>query len=85
MFYVTVWGKAAESWASDEVLDNLYALSDSPVLLGELLALPVIGMNRSTSLTNRWTWPLTARWISTAPIPGSAAGGAGFLETGHSA
>ena len=39
MFYVTVWGKAAEDWASDEVLDNLYALSDSPVLLGELLDL----------------------------------------------
>ena len=39
MFYVTVWGKAAESWESDEVLDNLYALSDSPVLLGELLDL----------------------------------------------
>ena len=36
MFYVTVWGKAAEDWASDEVLDHLYALSDSPVLLGEL-------------------------------------------------
>lgn len=39
MFYVTVWGKAAEDWASDEVLDNLYGLSDSPVLLGELLDL----------------------------------------------
>ena len=39
MFYVTVWGKAAESWESNEVLDNLYALSDSPVLLGELLEL----------------------------------------------
>ena len=39
MFYVTVWGKAAESWESDEVLNNLYALSDSPVLLGELLDL----------------------------------------------
>lgn len=36
MFYVTVWSKAAEGWASDEVLDHLYALSDSPVLLGEL-------------------------------------------------
>src|SRR5699024_1784722 len=36
MFYVTVWGKAAEDWASVEVLDHLYALSDSPVLLGEL-------------------------------------------------
>ena len=39
MFYVTVWSKAAESWTSDEVLDNLYALSDSPMLLGELLDL----------------------------------------------
>ena len=39
MFYVTVWGKVAESWESDEVLDNLYALSDSPVLMGELLDL----------------------------------------------
>lgn len=39
MFYVTLWGKTAESWEDEEVLDNLYALSDSPVLLGELQAL----------------------------------------------
>jgi len=39
MFYITVWGKAAEDWDSDEVLDNLYALADSPVLLGELISL----------------------------------------------
>ena len=39
MFYVTVWGKAAENWDGDEVLDNLYALSDSPVMLSELLEL----------------------------------------------
>ena len=39
MFYVTVWGKTAKDWASDEVLDDLYALSDSPALLGELLEL----------------------------------------------
>ena len=39
MFYVTVWGKATQDWTSDEVLDNLYALSNSPVLLEELLAL----------------------------------------------
>ena len=39
MFYITVWGKAADDWNSDEVLDNLYALSDSPVLLGELIEL----------------------------------------------
>ena len=39
MFYITVWGKAADDWNSDEVWDNLYALSDSPVLLGELIEL----------------------------------------------
>ena len=39
MFYVTVWGKAAENWSCHEVLDNLYALSDSPMLLRELLDL----------------------------------------------
>ena len=39
MFYVTVWGKAAEDWDSDEVLGNLYDLADSPVLLSELIEL----------------------------------------------
>ena len=39
MIYITVWGKAAEDWSSDEVWDNLYALADSPVLLSELIAL----------------------------------------------
>jgi hypothetical protein len=39
MFYVTVWGKAAEDWNDDEVLDNLYALADSPVMLAELMEL----------------------------------------------
>lgn len=39
MFYITIWGKAAEDWNADEVLDNLYALSDSPVLLQELMDL----------------------------------------------
>ena len=39
MFYITIWGKAAEDWSSEEVLDNLYALSDSTTLLGELIRL----------------------------------------------
>ena len=39
MFYITVWGKAAEDWNSDEVLDNLYALSDSSILIKELIDL----------------------------------------------
>lgn len=39
MFYITVWGKAAEDWNREEVRNNLYALADSPVLLGELIDL----------------------------------------------
>ena len=39
MFYITVWGKAAEDWSSEEVLDNLYALSDSTTMLDELISL----------------------------------------------
>ena len=39
MFYVTVWGKATEDWNREDVLDDLYALSDSPILLGELQTL----------------------------------------------
>ena len=39
MFYITIWGKAVEDWNSEEVLDNLYALSDSTRLLGELISL----------------------------------------------
>lgn len=39
MFYVTIWGKSAEDWNSDEVQGNLYQLADSPVMLGELAEL----------------------------------------------
>ena len=39
MFYITVWQKAAEDWNSDEVLENLYSLADSPVMLSELIEL----------------------------------------------
>ena len=39
MFYITVWGKPVENWNDEEVLDHLYALSDSAVLLSELLEL----------------------------------------------
>ena len=67
MFYLTLWGKTAESWEDEEVLDNLYALSDSPVLLGELQALlqyqydcidfidePVAGFKKS-SANSSWS------------------------------
>ena len=46
MFYITVWGKAVEDWNSDEVLDNLYALSDSPRMLGELIELLEYNYNK---------------------------------------
>lgn len=36
MFYATIWQDAAEDLTSDKVLDKLYALSDSPVMLSEL-------------------------------------------------
>ena len=39
MFYITVWGKAADSWDNEEVLDNLYALSNSSTLINELICL----------------------------------------------
>ncbi len=39
LLYITVWGKAVENWTDEEVLDNLYALSDSTVLLNELMEL----------------------------------------------
>lgn len=39
MFYMTIWSKAADSWDNEEVLDNLYALSDSQAMLSELIAL----------------------------------------------
>lgn len=39
MFYITVWLKSADHWDNEEVLDNLYALSDSPVMLEELMEL----------------------------------------------
>ena len=39
MFYITIWGKAIEDWDADEVLENFHALSDSPVMLSELIAL----------------------------------------------
>lgn len=39
MFYITIWGKSIDDWNSQEVIDNLHSLSDSPVLLSELIAL----------------------------------------------
>ena len=39
MFYVTIWQKTADDWNDDEVRNNLYSLSDSTVLLDELMAL----------------------------------------------
>ena len=46
MFYITVWGKAVEDWNSDEVLDNFYALADSPRMLSELIELLEYNYNK---------------------------------------
>ena len=39
MFYVTVWGKPIDDWNGDEMLENLYSLSDSPVMLQGIIEL----------------------------------------------
>ena len=39
MFLVTVWGVEGENLGSDGVLEHLYALADSPVMLGEVMEL----------------------------------------------
>ena len=46
MFYVTVWGKSADDWNSDEVADNIYGLSDSPKMLEELIDLLEYNYNK---------------------------------------
>ena len=39
MFYVTVWGEPVIEWNGEDMLDHLYGLSDSPVMLQEMLDL----------------------------------------------
>lgn len=39
MFYVTIWGNPIEAWNGDEMLNRMYALSDSPVMLEEMIDL----------------------------------------------
>jgi superfamily II DNA or RNA helicase len=46
MFYISIWGKAADDWNSDEVLENIYTLADSPVMLAELIDLLKYQYNR---------------------------------------
>lgn len=46
MFYITIWGKAIEDWEDKEVIDNFDLLSNSPVLLSELISLLKYNYNR---------------------------------------
>ena len=39
MFYITIWGKAVTEWNGDEMLEHLYDLADSPVMLQEVIDL----------------------------------------------
>ncbi len=45
MFYSTIWQDSAEELAADIVSDNLYALSDSPVMLAEIKELLIYNYN----------------------------------------
>ena len=46
MFYITIWNKSIDNWDSDEFLDNIYALADSPRMLGELIELLEYNYNK---------------------------------------
>ena len=46
MFYITMWGKAIEDWNADEVFENFRTLSNSPIMLSELIALLKYNYNR---------------------------------------
>lgn len=67
MFYVTIWNKATEDLNDGEVLDNLYALADSPVMLAELMELLRYQYDHIDFITLPVDSALTARWICTAP------------------
>lgn len=69
MFYITVWGKAVEDWNGEEVQDNLYALSDSTVLLNELMELLCYRFEQIDFIDEPVDLGLTAHWIYIAPIP----------------
>lgn len=69
MFYITVWGKAADDWDGEEVLDNLYALSDSTVLLNELLELLRYRFEQIDFIDEPVDLGFDCRWICTAPTP----------------
>jgi hypothetical protein len=86
MFYVTVWGKAAEDWNDDEVLGNLYALADSPVMLAELVELLRYQYDRIDFIDEPvdlgFDCPLDLHCTYTRD---PAAGGPGFLEARYRA
>lgn len=39
MFYITIWGKSIEDWEGEEVQNNFRSLSNSPVMVSELIDL----------------------------------------------
>lgn len=46
MFYTTVWQETIEDFTADQVRNNLQALADSPVMLGELVELLQYNLDR---------------------------------------
>ena len=39
MFYVSIWLEPIDDWNGEKILDNLYTLADSKVMLGEIIGL----------------------------------------------
>jgi superfamily II DNA or RNA helicase len=46
MFYISVWQKSISGWDDEEFLDNIYALSDSPAMMAELIEILRYNYNR---------------------------------------
>ena len=46
MFYTTIWQETIEDFTADQVRNNLQALADSPVMLGELVELLQYNLDR---------------------------------------
>ena len=68
MSYITMWGKTIEDWNADEVFENFKILSNSPIMLSELIALLKYNYNRIDLLMSLSASDLIVRWICIVPI-----------------
>ena len=66
MFYTTIWQETIVDFAADEVWDNLYVLSDCPVMLGELIDLLRYKLNEIGFIDIQQDFHTIIRWICIA-------------------